>query len=304
MLYLGGWCEKVELGMSFALVAEQFLNGLQLGILLFLLSAGLTLIFGIMNFINLAHGSLYMFGGYLGFTATQWTGSFLVGMVLSIAAVAAIGAILERLIFSRFYHRDHLDQVLVTFGMIIVANELAQMVWGPLPVRLAIPEAMRGSVLLIGNFGYPIARLVIIAAGCVVALALYVLIHHTRLGIWIRAGASDRPMASALGVNVNLLFVMVFALGAALAALAGLLASPILAVQVGMGEQVLILALVVIVIGGIGSIRGAFVAALIVGVTDTFGRVLIPPAFASMLIFMVMAGVLIVRPNGLFPANA
>jgi len=270
--------------------------------MLFLMAAGLTLVFGIMNLINLAHGSFYMAGAFFAATFLKWTG-FLPAAALAMLAAALLGAVVEWAVLRRFYSRGHLDQVLVTFGLILVFNDAVRFLWGVVPVPLSPPEALSGSVRLFGGVDYPAFRLAILAVGALVALGLYAVVSHTRIGMWIRAGASNRPMASALGVDVQLVFSLVFAAGAALAGLAGLMAGPITAVQVGMGEPILILALLVTVLGGIGSIRGAFVAALIIGVGDTFGRVLLPPALGSMAIFMLMAAILAWRPKGLFPAN-
>jgi len=289
--------------MSISLFLEQTLNGVQLGVMLFLMSAGLTLVFGIMNLINLAHGSLYMLGAYFAAATANATGSFVVGVVVALAATALAGAVLERLLLKRFYARTHLDQVLVTFGLILVFNEIVRLIWGPTPLNFAIPAALAYSVQVLPGVDYPAFRLAILAVGLGVAALLYLVIQHTRLGMWVRAGASDRETAAAMGVDVELVFVLVFAAGAALAGLAGLMAGPILAVQVGMGEPVLILALVVTVIGGIGSVKGAFVAALGVGLIDTFGRVLLSPALGAMIIFIAMALVLIWRPRGLFPVH-
>ena len=289
--------------MSFSLFVEQSLNGVQLGVMLFLMSAGLTLVFGIMNLINLAHGSLYMAGAFFAAMFLRLTDNFLIAVLLALPATALMGLLMERLVLRRFYSRTHLDQVLVTFGLILVFNDLVRMVWGVVPVPLRVPEPLSGSVHLLDGVFYPAFRLAILAVGLLVALGLYAVVVHTRTGMWIRAGASNRAMASALGVDVQLVFSLVFAAGAALAGLAGLMAGPITAVQVGMGEPILILALVVTVIGGIGSIRGAFVAALMIGIVDTFGRVLLPPALGSMVIFMLMALILAWRPKGLFPVH-
>ena len=289
--------------MTFSLFVEQSLNGVQLGVMLFLMSAGLTLVFGIMNLINLAHGSLYMAGAFFAATFLRLTDNFLIAVLLAFPATALLGLLMERIVLRRFYTRTHLDQVLVTFGLILVFNDLVRMVWGVVPVPLRVPEPRSGSVHLIDGVYYPAFRLAILAVGLLVALGLYAVVVHTRIGMWIRAGASNRAMASALGVDVQLVFSLVFAVGAALAGLAGLMAGPISAVQVGMGEPILILALVVTVIGGIGSIRGAFVAALMIGIVDTFGRVLLPPALGSMVIFMLMAVILAWRPKGLFPVH-
>ncbi len=290
--------------MSLSLFIEQSLNGVQLGVMLFLMAAGLTLVFGIMNLINLAHGSLYMAGAFLAASFIAITHSFVLAVLLALPAAALVGFLVEWAVLRRFYARGHLDQVLVTFGLILVFNDLVRMVWGVVPVPLAPPDALAGSVYLFQGIYYPAFRLAILVVGALVAIGLYFVVSHTRIGMWIRAGASNRPMASALGVDVQLVFSLVFAAGAALAGLAGMMAGPITAVQVGMGEPILVLALVVTVIGGIGSVRGAFVAALIIGVGDTFGRVLLPPALGSMVIFMLMAAILAWRPKGLFPVHA
>ena len=282
---------------------EQALNGLQFGVLLFLMAAGLTLVFGIMNLINLAHGSLYMLGAYFAATVLTQTGSMLLALLAATVATAFCGWLLEVVLFGRLYRRDHLDQVLCTFGVILFLNELVRIIWGPVALPMDLPAALAGSVRLVGDFTYPTFRLVIIAVGLVVAAMMFVLITRTRLGMRIRAGAADRAMVAALGVDIRSLYSYVFALGAALAGLAGYMAGPILAVQVGMGDSVLVLALVVIVIGGIGSVRGALVSALLVGLVDTFGRVLLPAALADMGIYAVMALVLFVRPDGLFAAR-
>ncbi len=285
------------------LLIAQGLNGLQLGVMLFLMSAGLTLVFGIMNLINLAHGSLYMLGAYLAATFQQWTGSFLLAVVLAAPCVMLIGALIEVSVLRRLYDRDHLDQVLATFGMILFFNELVRIIWGPQAYFMRIPSWLSGTVNILPGLPYPAYRLAIVAAGMAAAVGLYVLIARTRLGMIIRAGASNREMVGALGVNIKLLFTFVFALGATLAGFAGMMAGPILSVETGMGESILILTFVVIVIGGIGSVRGAFVASLLVGAADTFGRVLLPAALASMLIYILMAAVLFWRPRGLFPAH-
>ncbi|MBR1221363.1 branched-chain amino acid ABC transporter permease [Bradyrhizobium sp. U87765 SZCCT0131] len=290
--------------MGAALFIEQSLNGLQLGVQLFLMAAGLTLVFGIMNMINLTHGSLFMIGAFLAAAVLARTGSFMVALVVAVPATALAGALLEAAVLRRFYHRGHLDQVLVTFGLIMVLNEVVRMVWGAVPVPMALPSLLSGAVTVAPGVVYPSFRLAILGVGIIVAIALYFIVVHTRIGMWVRAGASNRDIASAMGVNVELIFLLVFAAGAALAGLAGIMAGPISAVQVGMGEPVLILALVVTVIGGIGSIKGAFIAAILIGVVDTFGRVLLPPALGSMLIFMMMAAILAWRPRGLFPVHS
>jgi branched-chain amino acid transport system permease protein len=306
--------------MTPLLLLEQSLNGLQFGLMLFLLAAGLTLVFGIMDMINLAHGSLYMIGAYLAATLVQATGSFLLGVMLALGASALIGMLLELSVLRRLYRRDHLSQVLATFAVILMSNEIVRMIWGPQPVMLNVPPVLSGSIELAPGLPYPLFRLTIIGLGIAVALLLSVLVAKTRAGMWVRAGASNREMAQAMGVNIDAVFTLVFGLGAALCALAGAMLGPLTAVQVGMGENILILAFVVTVIGGIGSIRGAFIGAILVGVVDTFGRAFLPtllgeflsvavasnlgPALASMSIYILMAAVLFWRPRGLFPARA
>ena len=258
------------------LILEQTLNGVQLGVMLFLIASGLTLVFGIMNFINLAHGSLYMAGAFTAAWVQGVSGSFLLAIPAAVVVTAALGAVLEIGLFRRFYARNHLDQVLVTFGIVLVANEVTRIVFGPVPLRMPLPPALAGSIEIVPGLPYPTFRLVVLIVGLAVAALLWAIVMKTRIGMWVRAGSSNRPIASAMGVDVDLVFAALFAVGAALAGLAGLMAGPILAVQVGMGEPILILALVVTVIGGIGSIKGAFVAALMVGLVDTFGRVLLP----------------------------
>lgn len=306
--------------MQTALVIEQLLNGLQLGVMLFLMAAGLTLIFGVMGLINLAHGSLYMVGAFACAAVAAWTGSFWLGLLASLIAAAGAGAVVELLVIRRLYARDHLDQVLATFALILIFSEGVRWLFGSFPLYLDIPPVLSGAVSLPGGVQYPLYRLAIISVGIAVAAGLYVLISKTRLGMRIRAGESDREMIGALGVDVATLYTLVFALGAALAGLAGALVGAIQSVQVGMGEPVLILAFVVIVIGGIGSIKGALIGAILVGLTDTMGRFLLPQmlllfmdpsrsamiggAIASMLIYLVMALILALRPRGLFPVQA
>lgn len=289
--------------MTAALFIEQLLNGVQFGVMLFLIASGLTLVFGIMNFINLAHGALYMSGAFAAAVTQQATGSFLAAIVVGMIAAAVIGVVLEQAVLRRFYGRNHLDQVLATFGLILIMNEAARIIFGPTPLRMNLPDALSGSVHILPGVPYPVFRLVILGVGLAVAGALYLIIMKTRMGMWVRAGASNRAIAAAMGVNVPLVFAGLFAVGAAFAGLAGIMAAPILSVQVGMGEPILILALVVTVIGGIGSIRGAFVAALLVGIVDTFGRVMLTPALGSMVIFMLMAAILAFRPKGLFAVH-
>lgn len=302
--------------MDYNLLIIQLLNGLQLGILLFLLAAGLTLIFGIMDFVNLAHGALYMLGAFFCASLVQWTGSFWLGIVCTIPALAITGLILERLVIQHLYQRDHLDHVLASFGLILCFDTLVQLFWGPQGMSIALPDALNGQVTLWSGVDFPSYRLLIIAVGLVVALGLYLLVNHTRLGMLIRAGASNRTMVSALGVNISALFSLVFALGAVLAGLAGLMITPITEASIGMGNDIIIIAFVVIVIGGIGSIKGAFIAALIIGLIDTMGRAFLDdllklimsvqnaetaaPALSAMLVYILMAIILALRPQGLF----
>lgn len=301
------------------LFIEQILNGLQLGITLFLMSAGLTLVFGIMQVINLAHGSFYMIGAYVGATVTAATGSFLLGMFSALAAAGIIGMIVELTVLRQLYRREHLDQVLATFGLIFFFNEMTRIIWGKQPLFMDIPSWLQGNIELMPGLVYPLYRIFVIIIGCLVALFLWFLFSRTRLGMQIRAGASNREMVSALGINIKLLYTLVFGLGTLLAGLAGVMAGPIFAVESGMGESILILTFVVIVIGGIGSVRGAVVGALLVGLVDTLGRAFLPQLFrfflsssvadsvgaslASMSIYILMAAVLIWKPKGLFPSN-
>ena len=305
--------------MSSSLFLIQILNGLQLGVLLFLIAAGLTLVFGVMDFINLAHGVQYMVGAYLAVAFYSFTGSFLPALVLALAATLAFGLLLEFAVFRHLYDRDHLDHVIATFGIILFLNHGVKLVWGAAPLSLPMPELFSGSVKLADGLLYPVWRLVVIASGLLVAVLLYVVVAHTRIGMLVRAGANNAAMVSALGVNIRRLFMIVFGFGAMLAGFAGIMIAPILSVEPGMGDTVLILAFVVIVIGGIGSIRGAFVAALLIGLVDTLGRSFsvdilrlvmgpspartVGPAIASMLIYLLMALVLYIRPTGLFPAK-
>src|SRR5881296_1663294 len=287
--------------------------------MLFLMAAGLTLVFGIMNLVNLAHGSLYMIGAYLAVAATQWTGSFVLGALLALPATLALGMVVEVIALRTLYERDHLDQVLATFGLILFFNEAVAIVWGRAALFTTVPPALSGHFQILPGIRYPAYRAVIILVGLAVALLLGLVVTRTRLGMLIRAGASNRTMVAALGVNIRLLYTVVFGFGAALAGLAGLMAGPIYAVQPGMGEQILIQVFVVIVIGGIGSIRGALVGAILVGMVDTLGRAFLRPllstmvspnaadaagpALASILIYVLMAAVLFFRPQGLFPAR-
>ena len=304
--------------MTLVLFLEQTLNGLQQGVTLFLMAAGLTLVFGIMHLINLAHGSLYMVGAYVAATVTMASGSFTLGALAGMVAAGVTGVAIELLALRRLYGRDHLDQVLATFGIILTVNELTKMIWGPQALFLATPSLLSGTIEVIPGAPYPAYRLFIILAGLAVALLLRHLITKTKLGMLIRAGATHRETVGAMGVDIDRLFTIVFGIGAMLAGLAGALAGPMLAIEVGMGEQILILTFVVIIIGGIGSVRGALVGAILVGLVDTYGRAFLPlimraffePAAAdnvgaslsSVTIYLLMALVLILRPRGLFQA--
>ncbi|MGA0570405.1 branched-chain amino acid ABC transporter permease [Variovorax sp. VNK109] len=305
--------------MTFTLFFEQLLNGIGYGLMLFLLAAGLTLVFGIMDVMNLAHGSLFMGGAYVAAQVHTSSGSFVGGVLAALAIVVLVAVLLEALLVRHLYGRDHLAQVLATFGVILIADDVVKMIWGPSPVMASAPAALTAPFEIFPGLPYPSYRLVILAAGVLVALGLYLLVNHTRVGMLVRAGASNRPMAELMGVRVGRIFSLVFMLGAALAALAGALMGPITAVQIGMGEEILIPSLVVLVIGGIGSVRGAFVAALLVGLVDTLGRAFVPmalrgllpptvvsdlgPVIAGLMTYALMAGVLAFKPAGLFPAR-
>ncbi|MFZ5962388.1 branched-chain amino acid ABC transporter permease [Thalassococcus sp. BH17M4-6] len=306
--------------MSFILLAEQVLNGLQFGVMLFLMAAGLTLIFGVMGLINLAHGSLYMIGAFAAAAVAGATGSFLLALVGALTAAGIAGVLIEVAVIRRLYAAPHLDQVLATFALILIFSEGTRWVFGSFPLYLDVPDALSGPVSLPGGIEYSRYRLALIGIGIAVALGLWWLTARTRIGMQIRAGENDREMIAALGVDISRLYTLVFAMGAALAGLAGALVGAIQSVQVGMGEPVLILAFVVIVIGGIGSIKGAFIGALLVGLTDTLGGIFLPELFklfmeagaatqtgsalASMAVYILMSGVLIWRPAGLFGARA
>lgn len=305
--------------MSLTLLYVQTLNGLQLGVLLFLIAAGLTLVFGVMDFINLAHGVQYMVGAYLAAMFTTLTGSFFLGLILALATALAFGLVLEFLVFRHLYSRDHLDQVLATFGIILFLNQAVKLIWGAAPLSVPIPEALTGSVKLMDGLLYPIYRLAIIGSGLAIAVLLGILVSRTRIGMLVRAGATNAAMVSALGVDIGKLFMIVFGFGAMLAGFAGAMVAPVLSVEPGMGDNLLILTFVVIVIGGIGSVRGAFIAAIMVGLVDTLGRSFGPAllaavmnpsaasqagrALAPMLIYILMAAVLFFRPAGLFPVR-
>ena len=302
--------------MSLVLIAEQILNGLQFGIMLFLMSAGLTLIFGVMGLINLAHGSLYMIGAFIAAAVASATGSFILALVAALSAAALAGAIVEVTIIRKLYNRDHLDQVLATFALILIFSEGTRWVFGSFPLYLDVPAYLQGAVTLPGGIQYPLYRITLIVFGLIIGAGLGLLITKTRIGVQIRAGENDREMVSALGVNISKLYTFVFALGAALAGLAGALVGAIQSVEVGMGEPVLILAFVVIVIGGIGSVKGALIGSILVGLTDTLGGIFLPKLFglfmdlatatnvgssiASMSIYILMSIVLVWRPTGLF----
>jgi len=306
--------------LNSVLFLEQVLNGFQFGLMLFLLSAGLSLIFGIMDMINLAHGSLYMIGAYLVSTLASVCNNFWMGLLLGVIGTSVIGVILELSLLRRLYHRDHLTQVLGTFAVMLICNELVRLIWGEQPITLNPPQSLSGAVEILPGFYYSSYGICIIGFGLITALILYFLIAKSRLGMQVRAGAANREMALVMGVSVNRLFTLVFGIGAALCAVAGGLLGPVLAVQVGMGESILILAFVVIVIGGIGSVRGAFWGALIVGLIDTASRTVIPlifstimsqeaaanaaPAVASIAIYLLMATILFIKPRGLFPIHA
>lgn len=302
--------------MDSALVMIQVLNGLQLGVLLFLLAAGLTLVFGIMDFINLAHGAFYMLGAFICATLALWLDSFLLAVLLAVPITFVIGVVVELGIARKLYQADHLEQILATFGLILIADTLVQMIWGPEGLTFALPEILNGQVRLFYDVEFPVYRVLIISAGLLVALALYLVVSHTRIGMLIRAGASNRRMVEALGVDIRMLFTLVFAAGAAMAGLAGLMIAPITEASIGMGNEILIVAFVVIVIGGIGSVQGAFLGAMLVGLIDTLGRSFLDdflrlflshqaaetsaPAISAMLIYILMAVILTFRPQGLF----
>lgn len=297
--------------MTWLLFVEQILNGIQFGVFLFLVSAGLTLVLGIMNVVNLAHGSLFMLGAYLGATFLAWTDNFVLAIILMIPAILIIGILVELIVLRNMYDRDHMDQVLATFGLILFFNQAVIILWGPDSQAINIPAFLDGSVEILPDAPYPVFRIAIIGAGVAVAIFLFLLITRTKIGMLIRAGASNREMVEGLGININRLYTLVFGLGAGLAALAGIMTTPLTSVQVGIGEEIMIVTFVVIVIGGIGSIRGAFIASIGIGIIDTMGRFLLPivfgftagPALASMAIYLAMAGVLFFKPQGLFVAG-
>jgi len=303
--------------MDAVLFVTQFLNGLQLGVLLFLVASGLTLVFGIMDFVNLAHGAFYMVGAFICATLTMLTGNFVIAIILSIPLVALVGIATELIAVRTLYPRDHLDHVLATFGLILIFDELAHLIWGPAGIAVPIPGFLQGWIEILPGIVFPVYRLMIIGSGLVIAAGLYYVVSHTRLGMLIRAGASNRTMIGALGIDVQTLFTLVFALGAVLAGFAGMLIAPISEASIGMGNDIIIMAFVVIIVGGIGSMKGAFIAAIIIGLIDTLGRSYLDdvfqlfvdnataetsaPAVSAMLIYILMAVVLALRPQGLFP---
>ncbi len=302
--------------MDWNLLVTQLMNGLQLGLLLFLLASGLTLIFGIMDFINLSHGSFYMIGAYFCGTVVAKSGSFITGVIVGLIGVFAVGALVEWLIARKLYRKDHLDHVLVTFGLILIFDTLVHLLWGASGMAIPLPDVLNGQLSFAGLV-LPTYRLLIIVAGLLVAAVLFILVTKTRLGMLVRAGASNRTMVEALGVNIDRLFLVVFALGAAMAGLAGMLIAPITEASIGMGNDIIIVAFVVVIVGGIGSVKGAFYAALIIGLIDTLSRSYLDqlltltmpdnyaetaaPALSAMLIYILMAAVLAFRPQGLFP---
>ncbi len=306
--------------MTLTLFLEQIFNGLQAGVVLFLIAAGLTLILGIMDFIFLAHGSQVMIGAFLATWLASVTGNFYLGILLALPLTFLAGLLLEYLVIRHLYHRNHMEQVLATFGMILFFNELMRISFGPAALFSSLPPSLSGFVMIMPDVPYPLFRLVLIGAGFAVAVLIYVLVRHTRLGAMVRAGTDNRSMTAALGVNIGLLQRFVFAIGACLAGFAGMMLGPLTVVESGMGEPLLILSLVVIIIGGVGSIQGAFIAAIMVGLVDTTGRVLLPhllrvfmdqaaadgagSALASMLVYILMSVVLVIRPQGLFPQGS
>ncbi len=303
--------------MDYSLLFIQTLNGVQLGLLLFLVASGLTLVFGILDFVNLAHGSFYMLGAFIGASLTLWLGNFILAVLIALPLTALVGWLVERLVARHLYHRDHLEQVLATFGLILVLDTLTHMIWGPEGISVPLPDWLEGQVELFPGAVIPTYRLLIIGTGLAVAAGLFWLVNHTRLGMLIRAGASNRTMVAALGIDIQTLFALVFALGAMLAGLAGMLIAPITEASIGMGGQIIITAFVVIIVGGIGSMKGAFIAAILIGLIDTLGRSFLDdlfklfmspnaaetaaPALAAMMIYILMAVILAFRPQGLFP---
>lgn len=282
---------------SFILI--QAFNGLQYGLVLFLIASGLTLIFGVMGIINLAHGAFYMLGAYTAYGIAASTGSLTIAVFGALVAMASLGFVIERVLMSHLYSRNHLDQVLLTYGMILAFGEVQRLIWGADVHGVAIPAALNFSIQLTDHLAFPVYRVFLAGLCALLALAMFLIINKTKLGMWIRAGASNREMVSSLGVDINMLFAVVFGVGAAMTGVAGALSAPLSSVYPGMGDAVIIISFVVVVIGGVGSVKGAFYGALLIGLADTFGRVLLPD-FASFLVYAVMAGVLLWRPQGLF----
>ncbi|HZF78757.1 MAG TPA: branched-chain amino acid ABC transporter permease [Rubrivivax sp.] len=291
--------------MPVALVIEQLLNGLQYGLILFLLSAGVTLVFGVMNLVNLAHGSMFMVGGFLAFSAAAHVG-YGAGVVLGLVGACALALLIERLVVRRLYGLSHLEQVLGTFGLMLLSNELVIMAWGREPMLTIMPDWLSGSVELPGGVAYPAYRIAITVVAVAAGLGLWWLLAGTRIGMQVRAGADKRVIAEAMGVDIDRLFMFVFVLGSGLAALAGIMMAPLLSLEAGVGDPLLILAMVVVIVGGAGSLKGCFAAALLIGLVDTMSRVLVASQFpggravANMVVYMLMLSVLIFRPRGLF----
>lgn len=285
--------------MDLTTILIQTLNSVQYGLLLFLISSGLTLVFGIMGVINLAHGAMYMIGAYLAYAFVSWSGSLIIAIFMGIPILLLIGVVIERFLIDSLYARDHLFQVLLTFGLILILNDLQSIIWGNDTHGVPVPEALSGSITLTDAMEYPVYRLAVAGLCLCLALGMYWVIQKTRLGMTIRAGASNREMVEALGINIRALFTIIFATGVLLAGLGGMLSAPLSSVYPGMGDGVLIICLVVVVIGGIGSIKGAFWGAMIIGLVSTFGPVIFP-SLASFMVYLVMAVVLIFKPRGLF----
>lgn len=285
--------------MDLSIFLIQTMNGVQYGLLLFLIASGLTLIFGIMHIINLAHGALYMIGAYLAWWLTSQVGNLFLAIVLALPVTVAIGIVIERFLIQTLYKRDHLDQVLLTFGLILVFDSLQSMTWGNDVHSVPIPEILAGSIALTETQQYPVYRLFVSAVCALIAVSMYLVIQRTRLGMIIRAGASNREMVQGLGLNIRNIYTLVFAAGTALTAFAGMIAAPISSVYPGMGSQILIICFVVVVIGGVGSIKGAFLGALLVGLTATWGQILVPE-FSGVVVYALMAAVLLWKPRGLF----
>jgi len=285
--------------MDWLLLLIQTLNGIQYGLLLFLIASGLTLVFGIMGVINLAHGSFYMIGAYLAYSFTELTGSLPLAILLGIPVTLVLGFVVERLFITHLYHRNHLQQVLLTFGLILIFNELQLIIWDGDPHGVPVPEMLSGSIPLSDTLSYPVYRIFLSLVCLFFAGTLALIIQRTRIGMRIRAGASNRDMVESLGINIRILYAIVFSVGVTLAGVAGMLAAPVETVYPGMGEQILIISFVVVVIGGIGSVKGAFLGALAIGIADVYGQIFLPGA-SSVVVYALMAAVLLWRPSGLF----